>query len=284
MVARPTWKGHLKISLVNIQVRVFPATDSASTISFNQLHAECQSRVQQKRWCQTCEAEVSRSNVVKGFEFKKGRYVVMTDDDLSTVRPESTRVINVVRFTEAPIDPAYVERPYYLAPDGPVAAEAFAVVREAMDGKVGIGKLVLHGREHMIAVQPRDRGLIMYTPRYARELRRMDAIDELEHVPIDVNRDEVALAKQVMQSFEGDMDLSEFRDQYQEDLRVVINAKVAGAEVVAPVEEAQAKVVNLMETIRKSLGSVGAAKRTSKRKANVRPIASRATGRRPGRG
>ena len=130
MAARPTWKGHLKISLVNIPVRVFPATDSAATISFNQLHAECQSRIQQKRWCPTCEAEVSKNDVVKGFEFEKGRYVVMTDDDLSKVRPESTRVINLVRFTDAPIDPAYVERPYYLAPDGPVAAEAFAVVRE----------------------------------------------------------------------------------------------------------------------------------------------------------
>ena len=135
MAARPAWKGHLKIRLVNIPVRVFPATDSAATISFNQLHAECQSRIQQKRWCPTCEAEVSKNDVVKGFEFEKGRYVVMTDDDLSKVRPESTRVINLVRFTDAPIDPAYVERPYYLAPDGPVAAEAFAVVREAMEGK-----------------------------------------------------------------------------------------------------------------------------------------------------
>ena len=264
-------------------MRVFPATDSAATISFNQLHAECQSRIQQKRWCPTCEAEVSKNDVVKGFEFEKGRYVVMTDDDLSKVRPESTRVINLVRFTDAPIDPAYVERPYYLAPDGPMAAEAFAVVREAMEGKAGIGKLALNGREHLIAVQPRDRGMIMYTLRHARELRRMEAIDELEHVPTQVNRDEVALAQQVMRSFEGDLDLSEFRDQYQEDLRAVIDAKVAGAEVVAPVEDAPPKVVNLVEALRKSLDSVGEGKRASKRKANIRPIASRATGRRRGR-
>ena len=283
MAARPTWKGHLKISLVNIPVRVFPATDSAATISFNQLHAECQSRIQQKRWCPTCEAEVSKNDVVKGFEFEKGRYVAMTDDDLSKVRPESTRVINLVRFTDAPIDPASVERPYYLAPDGPVAAEAFAVVREAMEGKAGIGKLALNGREHLIAVQPRDRGMIMYTLRHARELRRMEAIGELEHVPTQVNRDEVALAQQVMRSFEGDLDLSEFRDQYQEDLRAVIDAKVAGAELVAPVEDAPLKVVNLMEALRKSLDSVGEGKHASKRKANIRPIASRATGRRRGR-
>ena len=112
-----------------------------------------------------------------------------------------------------PIDPAYVERPRATShPMGLWQVEAFAVVREAMDGRADIGKLALHGREHLIAVQPRDRGLIMYTLRHARELRRMDAIDELEHVPTDVNRDEVALAQQVMQSFEGNLDLSEFRD------------------------------------------------------------------------
>jgi len=124
MAARPTWKGFMKISLVTIPVRVFPATDAAATISFNQLHAECQTRIQQKRWCPHCEREVPISEVVKGYEFEKGRYVVMSEDDMSKVRPESTRVIDLVQFTEAAsIDPVYVERPYYLAPDGPMARE-----------------------------------------------------------------------------------------------------------------------------------------------------------------
>ena len=101
MAARPTWKGFLKISLVNIPIRVFPATDSAATISFNQLHAECQTRIQQKRWCPKCEREVPMSEIAKGYEFEKGRYVVMTEEDISKVRPESTRVIDLVQFTEA---------------------------------------------------------------------------------------------------------------------------------------------------------------------------------------
>ena len=101
---------------------MFPATDSAATISFNQLHAECQTRIQQKRWCPTCEREVPNTDIVKGYEFEKGRYVVMDDEDISKVRPESTRVINLVQFTDASaIDPIYVERPYYLAPDGKMA-------------------------------------------------------------------------------------------------------------------------------------------------------------------
>src|SRR3954467_11185148 len=159
MAARPTWKGFMKISLVNIPVRVFPATDSAATISFNQLHAECQTRIQQKRWCPHCEREVPISEVVKGYEFEKGRYVVMNEDDVAKVRPESTRVIDLVQFTDAvSIDPIYFERPYYLAPDGAMATEAFAVMREGMKGKAGIGKLALYGREYLVAVQPAEYG------------------------------------------------------------------------------------------------------------------------------
>lgn len=181
MTARPTWKGYLKVSLVNIPVRVFPATDAAATLSFNQLHNACQTRIQQRRWCPTCQADVPNTDIVKGYQFKKDQYVVLTDDDFAKVRTESTRVINLVKFTSAAaIDPVYFERPYYLAPDGAVAAEAFAVIREGMKGKAGIGKLALYGREYLVSVQPRDGGLIMYTLRHAKEIRAMDAIDELD--------------------------------------------------------------------------------------------------------
>ena len=204
MAARPTWKGFLKISLVNIPVRVFPATDAAATISFNQLHAECQTRIQQKRWCPKCEREVPNSEIVKGYEFEKGRYVVMAEDDMAKVRPESTRVIDLVQFTDAAaIDPIYIERPYYLAPDGAMAQEAFAVMREGMKGKAGIGKLALYGREYLVAVQPRDKGLVMYTLRHAKEVRSMDKIEELDRCRSKVKPDEIKLAKQVIGNFEG---------------------------------------------------------------------------------
>ena len=184
MPARPTWKGYLKISLVNIPVKVFPATDAAATLSFNQLHAECQTRIQQKRWCPHCEREVPNTDLVKGYEFEKGRYVVIEEEDIEKVRVESTRVINLEKFTDdTAIDPIYLERPYYLAPDGPVAKEAFAVIREGMKGKAGIGKVALYGREYLIKVQPREQGMIMYTLRHANEIRSMDAIDELADMP-----------------------------------------------------------------------------------------------------
>src|SRR3977135_3729426 len=141
MPARPTWKGYLKISLVNIPIKVFPATDAGATISFNQLHAECQTRIQQKRWCPHCDREVPNSELVKGYEFEKGRYAVVSEEDIQKVRVESTRVINLVQFAnDSEIDPIYVDRAYYLAPDGPMAAEEFHVMREGMAGTTGSGK------------------------------------------------------------------------------------------------------------------------------------------------
>jgi DNA end-binding protein Ku len=262
MAARSTWKGYLKISLVNIPIKVFPATDAGATLSFNQLHAECQTRIQQKRWCPHCEREVPNTEIVKGYEFEKGRYVVMEEEDIEKVRVESTRVISLEKFTDdADIDPIYLERPYYLAPDGAVAKEAFAVIREGMKGKAGIGKVALYGREYLVKVQPRERGLVMYTLRHANEIRSMDAIDELADVPAQVKAAEVALARQVMSTFEGELDFDSYRDEYQEGLRQIIEAKVEGREVVTPEVEAPPKVVNLMEALRKSLDTISATKK-----------------------
>jgi DNA end-binding protein Ku len=279
MPARPTWKGFLKISLVNIPVRVFPATDAAATISFNQLHAECQTRIQQKKWCPHCEREVPNSEIVKGYEFEKGRYVVMSEDDMAKVRPESTRVIDLVQFTDAAaIDPIYVERPYYLAPDGAMAKEAFAVMREAIKGKAGIGKLALYGREYLVAVQPRDKGLVMYTMRHAKEVRAMDSIEELEEVPSKVKPEEIKLAKQVIGNFEAPLVLTEYSDKYQEELQRIIDAKVAGEEVVTTEEEAPPKVVNLMDALRQSLDRVSTTKKKSAKAEIEKPAKVAAAG------
>ncbi len=273
MAARPTWKGFLKISLVNIPVRVFPATDAAATISFNQLHAECQTRIQQKRWCPKCEREVPISEIAKGYEFEKGRYVVMSEEDMSKVRPESTRVIDLVQFTDAAaIDPIYIERPYYLAPDGAMSQEAFAVMREGMKGKAGIGKLALYGREYLVAVQPRDKGLVMYTLRHAKEIRSMANIEELDQTPVKVKPDEIKLAKQVIGNFEGALNLEDYSDKYQEELQRIIDAKVAGEEVVATEEEAPPKVVNLMDALRQSLDRVSTGKKKAAKAEIEKPV------------
>src|SRR5687767_9292371 len=264
MAPRPTWKGFLKVSLVNIPVKVFPATESAATLSFNQLHAECQTRIQQKRWCPHCEREVANSELAKGYEFEKGRYVIVTDEDIQKVRVESTRVINLVQFADdSEIDPNYVDRAYYLAPDGPMAADAFAVMREGMAGKAGIGKVALYGREYLVAIRPQKKGLVMYTLHHDAEIRSIDQIEELNSVPSKVKPEEMKLARQVISTFDADLNLKDYKDEYTEGLRQIIDAKIAGEEIVAPEVQEPAKVVDLMEALRRSLDSVSTTKKKS---------------------
>ena len=262
MPPRPTWKGYLKVSLVNIPVKVYPATESSATISFNQLHNECQSRINYRKWCAKCEREVSGAEIVKGYEFEKGRWVVIDDEDIAKVRTESTKVINLVQFAGADeIDPMYVDNAYYLVPDGAMAADAYSVMRDGMEGKVGVGKVAIHGRESLVAVKPHKQGLVMYTLHHAAEIRTIDQIDELREVRGKVGPAEMKLAKQVIESFEGPLDLSDYKDEYQEGLQKIIDAKVAGEEVTMPAEEAPPKVVDLMEALRRSLDQVSAGKK-----------------------
>jgi DNA end-binding protein Ku len=276
MAIRPTWRGFLKISLVNIPIKVFPATESAASLSFNQLHGECRTRIQQKRWCPHCNREVPNTELVKGYEFEKGRYVVMSDDDLEKVRTESTRVIDLVQFADlSALDPMYVDRSYYLAPDGAVAGDAFAVMRDGMKGKVGIGKLALYGREYLVAVRPHERGIVLHTLHHAAEIRRIDAIEDLNGVATTAKPEEMKLAKLVIDTFEAPLNLSYYRDEYREGLQRIIDAKIAGAEVVAPSVEPLPKVVNLMDALKESLAQVSTTRKTPAKAAMAKPAAKR---------
>src|SRR5471030_94040 len=276
MAARATWKGYLKISLVNIPIKVFPATESGGSISFNQLHAECQTRIQQKKWCPHCEREVPNTEIVKGFEFEKGRYVIMSDEDLEKVRPQSTRVIDLVQFADAAsLDPMYVDRTYYLAPDGGMAGDAFAVMRDGMQGKVGIGKLALYGREYLVAVRPFQRGIVMHTLHHAAEMRGIDSVDELSSVPATVKPEEMKLARQVIQMFEQPLNLADYTDEYRDGLQRIIDGKIAGEEAVATTAETPPKVVNLMEALKKSLNAVSVGKKKTAKAAVAKAPAKR---------
>jgi DNA end-binding protein Ku len=276
MAARATWKGFLKVSLVNIPIKVFPATESSATISFNQLHGECLTRIQQKKWCPHHNREVSNSEIVKGYEFEKGQWVVVDEEDFEKVRTESTRVIDLVQFAdESAIDPMYVDRTYYLAPDGGPAGDAFAVMRDGMKGKVGIGKLALYGREYLVAVRPHERGIVMHTLHHAAEIRSIDQVEELNSVTSKVKPEEARLARQIIESFEGPLDLKTYKDEYQEGLKAIIDAKIAGQEIVAPAAEAPPKVVNLMEALKKSLDAVSAQKKRPAKAVAEKPAAKR---------
>jgi len=208
--------------------------------------------------------------------------VVVTEEDIEKVRVESSKVIDLSQFTDVTdIDPIYVDKSYYLAPDGPMAAESFAVMREGMAGKAGIGKVALYGREYLVAVRPQKKGLVMYTLHHDAEIRSIDQVEELNSVPSKVKPEEMKLAKQVIATFDAELNLKDYKDEYKEGLRRIIDAKIAGEEVVAPEVQEPPKVVDLMEALRRSLNSVSADKKKVAKagmtEAMIKPVKAKAS-------
>ena len=243
----------MKLSLVSIPIRVYPATDSRSDVSFHQLHRKCHTRIQTKKWCPHCKRAVDADEIVKGYEKQKGRFVIVEEKEIKAVRPESTRVAEISHvLDEAIIDPIHVERSYYLAPDGKRAGEPYAVVREGLAGKAAVGRLALHGREYLIAIVAHDRALLLHTLRTKGEVRALKAIDELQYATAKAKPEQLRLIRQVLASFETDAELEDFTDNYQAALKKMLAGK--GVEAVADAETGKpAKVVDLMDALRQSL-------------------------------
>ncbi len=261
---RPTWKGLLKIALVQIPIKVFPATESSGTVSFNQLHSTCQARVTQKKWCGTCDREVPSAEIEKGFEFEKGRYVILHEAELDAVQPDSTRVIDLVRVSAlATLPYTAIDRAYYLAPDGPdggPACTAYAVVLDALLDQVALGTLAIYGREYLVAVTARDRSLVLYTLHHAGEIREAPYVVDFTQLDPEERR----LARRVVASFRAPLDLAAFTDTYQADLRRLIAAKIAGQEIVVPPVAEAAPPISLHEALTRSLAVRPEKKRMAK--------------------
>ena len=254
---RPTWKGSLKLSLIQIPIRVYPATTSTSDVHFRQLHRKCHTPIQLKKWCPHCEEEVSNEDIVRGYEDAKGEYVLVEDEEIAKLRPESTRTIDLSHVIDAAsITPIHVERSYYLTPDTKAAGAAFAVMRDALGTQAAIGRFALHGREYLVAVKALDEALVMYTLRTAGEVRDLSATDGLEFAAGKTRPEEVKLARQVLGSLKTTSDLSAFTDRYEEALREMIASKAGEAVVTSPEAERPAKVVDLMDALRRSLATI----------------------------
>ena len=264
---RPAWKGSLKLSLITVPIRVYPATESRSDVSFHQLHRKCKTRIQLRKWCPHCRRQVEADEIVKGYEKAKGRMAIVEEDEIKAVRPESTHVAEISHvLDEAVIDPIHVERSYYLAPDGKRAGEAYAVIREGLAGQAAVGRLALHGREYLVAIVPHERALLMHTLRTKGEVRAMKGIAELEHARAKPKAAEVKLIRQVLGSFDTDAALEDFTDNYQAALKKMLARKEP--EAVAGTEDGggkPAKVVDLMAALRQSLDHV----KTGKKKGRV---------------
>ena len=259
MAARPTWQGHLKLSLVSCPVALYSAIDRAGDVHFNMLHKTTHNRI---RMIPTDPdtGPVERADIVKGYEIEKGRYVIVTPEEIDTVRLESTRTIDIDRFVDqADIDRLYWHEPYYLVPDGKGAVEAYSVIRQAMAdaGKVALGRLVLHQRERMLALEPRERGMVAWSLRTHDEVRAEDRFfEDIPKTRADASM--VEIAAKIIAQREGPFAPSEFKDRYEDALRALIRKKEKGAVKVEAVQEPEdTNVVDLMEALRRSLGKAG---------------------------
>ena len=262
MATRPTWQGYLRLSLVSCPVALYTATSRTGEVHFNMLSKKTHNRI---RMIPTDpeEGPIERADIVKGYEIEKGHYVVITDEEIKNVRLETTRTLDIERFVDdADIDRLYWNDPYFLAPDGDMAVEAFTVIREAMKkaGKVALGRLVMHQRERLMALEPRDKGILAYTIRNKREVRQADEI--FEHIkaakpPAQM----VDIAAKIIDQLEGPFDPSQFNDRYEDALRALIKEKEKGHTIKAPEEPKEAEVIDLMDALKRSLGQSGGERR-----------------------
>jgi len=273
--ARSTWKGRLKLSLVTAAVRLAPASSESSRIRFNQLNVKTGNRVKQQLIDAETGEEVPRDDIVKGYEYSKGRYIQVSDEELEEVRLESTHTIDIERFVDATeIQQIYRSTPYYVMPDGNVADEAYIVIREAMEkaGKAAIGRVTLSSREHPVLIEPCGKGMSLTTLRPEREVKQ--AKDFFDDIPeIEIEPDLMDMAETLIQKKFGHFEPKHFIDRYQEALRELVEAKVEGVEPAHAEEERPAKVINLMDALKKSLSAEGAAAPAPAKKRAEQPAA-----------
>jgi DNA end-binding protein Ku len=256
MAPRANWKGFLRLSLVTCPVALYPATSDSEKISFNQINRNTGHRIQYTRVDADTGEEVANEDIVKAFKVDTDTYVEVSKEELEHVALESTRTIEIDEFVQRDeIDPRYIIRPYYLRPDGKVGHDAFTVIRETIRemNKVAIGRVVLTSREHIIALEPLDKGLMGTLLRYPYEVRAADEyFDEIQDVK--VTKDMLDLARHIVQQKSGRFEPDKFEDQYEAALIELINSKRAGKPVTAKARPRGENVVDLMDALRQSIG------------------------------
>ena len=261
MAPRANWKGFLRLSLVTCPVALYPATSESEKISFNQLNRQTGHRIKYVKVDADTGDEVPNEDIVKGYELDKGQYIEVSKEELEEIALESTRTIEIDEFVDrSDIDPRYLIRPYYIRPDGKVGHDAFAVIRETIRemNKVAIGRVVLTNREHIIALEPMDKGLMGTLLRYPYEVRSADEyFDDIQDVK--VTKDMLDLAKHIVNQKAGHFEPEKFEDQYETALIDLINQKRAGKPIVAKERPRGENVVDLMDALRKSIGGAAAA-------------------------
>jgi DNA end-binding protein Ku len=262
---RSIWKGHIRFSLVTIPIRIYNAVDTAESISFKQLHKEDNGAVGYEKKCKKCNKALTADEIVKGYEFEPEQFVIVTAEDFAKIKLESTKVIEIEGFIDAKeVHPTLFESPYLAGPDGPVAAKTYALLSEALkaSGKVGVGKVVLREREETMMIAAQDGGIMLYKLRQPNEVRKMDDVPQLERK--DVSKDELKLSISLVESMAANLKDIDLTDRYRDALREVIDAKIAGREIVAA-PEVEKPVVDIMTALKQSIEATKAKKKPMER-------------------
>jgi DNA end-binding protein Ku len=280
---RAYWKGYLKLSLVSCPISLFPATSGREKISFHQLNKSTGNRIRYRKVDAETGEDVEASDIIKGYEVSKGEYIELEPEELEAIALESKRTIEIDEFVpKGEIDDLYLADPYYVVPDGEVGQQAFAVIREALrkEGMVAIGKVVFTSREHIIALEPRGKGMMGVTLRYPYEVRKPDEYFEGiedEKVPKDM----LDLATHIVDTKRGKFEPDKFGDEYEDALKELLRKKQKGEKIEQPKERAPSNVINLMDALRKSVKAEGA---PSERRKPARKTSQRAPAKRRSNG
>ncbi|CAN5247946.1 Ku protein [soil metagenome] len=276
MASRPSWQGHLKLSLVTCPVSLYTATNSGGDVHFNLINPRTNNRIKMIT-TDPDTGPIERSELVKGYEVTKGEYILLTDEEIKSVKLESTKTIEIERFVPGDdIDRLYWDNPYYLAPEGKMAQEAFGVIRTAMEksGQIALARVVISTRERILALEPRGKGILAYTIRTDAEVRKPDEIFA-SISDADPDPDMISIAERIIEQQEGPFDPSLFVDRYEEALKALIAEKQKGHKPAKVAEPDDTNVIDLMSALRASLGGKAkpAAKTTEKAKAARKPAA-----------
>ena len=258
MPQRPIWRGHLRLALVSCPIALYSANHDRGSLHFNLINPKTGNRIQMITQDSETGDKLSRGDLVKGYEFKKGSYLIVTDEDFETARIESSSTVKIEKFVDADsIDPIYFDASYYLAPDGDSGEDVYVVLRDAIasTGKIALSRIVIARREHPIAIMPMGKGLVVHTLHEERDLN--DYAGLFDHLPsAKPDPDMIQLATQLIDRQTGKYDPADIEDRYETRLRAVIDAKIKG-EGLEPEETAEperSNVVDLMAALRKSLG------------------------------
>lgn len=257
MAPRAYWTGHIRLSLVTFPVRLYAAVSQTEKVSLHKIKRDTGERIRYQDVTESGRDPVDKTDIIKGYEYEKGRYVPIDDEDLDKLRAESSHTIDLVQFTkQKDIDPIYYDRPYFVAPDGKIANEAFITVRDALrlSDKVALGQIVIAGKERIAAIKPCGRGMVLETLRYAYEVREAESYFEAIDEDFRIDKDQLALAEQLIEAKTAPFDPTAFKDTYQEGLLEIIKAKLADEKIEIREERPPpGKVVDIMEALKRSL-------------------------------